>query len=154
MKLKKKLDRLEKKKLKRKNNKMKSKIAKLAQETKAATIKTEAPEPVVQSRPPKPIFNSEGRMVFSKFDFGELTAPTPILKKTGTKDPKAALHKIKKVKEKLQDLESKGEVEKVQRIQEQQAWDGALQRAEGLKVNFHNKLRDFLIHVQYEHLTF
>jgi len=137
-KLKRKLDKLEKKKLKRKNSKRRSKIAKLAQDTQrasatsSATVKTETFEPV-QSRPPKPIFNSEGRMVFSKFDFGELTAPTPVLKKT-TNDPKAMLQKIKKVKEKLQTLAEKGETEKVQIIQDGNRWNNALQRAEGLKV--------------------
>lgn len=143
-KLKRKLDKLEKKKLKKKNNKLKSKMAKLAQATKAATvsstspstetIKIEAPELTVPSRPPKPIFNSEGRMVFSKFDFGELTTPSPIQKKT-TLDPKAALIKIKKVKEKVKHLEGKGEVERARSIEEKQAWEGALQRAEGVKVN-------------------
>lgn len=123
---------------------MKSKIAKLAQATKAATasaatpstetVKVEASEPLVQmSRPPKPIFNSEGRMVFSKFDFGELTTPSAIQKKT-TLDPKAALLKIKKVKEKVKHLEEKGEVEKARSIEEKQAWEGAIQRAEGTKV--------------------
>ncbi|XP_046441003.1 surfeit locus protein 6 homolog [Daphnia pulex] len=142
-KLKRKLDKIEKKKLKRKNNKMRSKIAKLAQATKAATassnfpstetVKTEVPEPTVTSRPPKPIFNSEGRMVFSKFDFGELTTPSPILKKT-TLDPKAAMIKIKKTKEKVKFLEAKGDIEKARSIEEQQAWEGALLRAEGVKV--------------------
>lgn len=143
-KLKRKLDKLEKKKLKRKNNKMRSKIAKLAQATKAATtsstfpstetVKVEVPEPAVTSRPPKPIFNSEGRMVFSKFDFGELTTPSPILKKT-TLDPKAAMIKIKKTKEKVKFLEAKGDIEKARSIEEKQAWEGALLRAEGVKVN-------------------
>lgn len=143
-KLKRKLDKIEKKKLKRKNNKMRSKIAKLAQATKAATassnfpstetVKTEVPEPTVTSRPPKPIFNSEGRMVFSKFDFGELTTPSPILKKI-TLDPKAAMIKIKKTKEKVKFLEAKGDIEKARSIEEQQAWEGALLRAEGVKVN-------------------
>lgn len=151
-KLQRKLDRLEKKKLKKKNNKMKSKIAKLAQVTmkaaagptpvtassslsSPATVKTEIPEPVVQSRPPRPIYNSEGRMVFSKFDFGELTTPdTSSMKKTNL-DPKAALHKIKKVKEKVKELEAKGDAEKAKAILEKKAWEGALQRAEGIKVN-------------------
>lgn len=143
-KLKRKLDKLEKKKLKKKNNKMKSKIAKLAQVTKAATasatspteaVKTEALEPSVQSRPPKPIFNSEGRMVYSKFDFGELTTPSFNEKKTKL-DPKAALIKMKKVKERVKFLEEKGEIEKARSIEEKLAWEGALQRAEGVKVNF------------------
>jgi len=143
-KLKRKLDKLEKKKLKRKQSKMKSKIAKLAQDTtkKAAVsttrtdiVKTETPEPAVQKKLPKPIFNSEGRMVFSKFDFGELTASatSSTLKKT-TNDPKAALHKIKKVKDKVKSLQEKGDKEKAKSIEEKKAWEGALQRAEGLKV--------------------
>lgn len=144
-KLKRKLDKLEKKKLKKKNNKMKVKIAKLAQATmKAAastsntspastTVKTEVPELPIQSRPPKPIFNSEGRMVFSKFDFGELTTPTAALRKTNL-DPKAALHKIKKVKEKVKHLEEQGDAEKAKSIVEKKAWEGAIQRAEGVKV--------------------
>ena len=124
---------------------MKSKIAKLAQDTtkKAAVsttrtdiVKTETPEPAVQKKLPKPIFNSEGRMVFSKFDFGELTASatSSTLKKT-TNDPKAALHKIKKVKDKVKSLQEKGDKEKAKSIEEKKAWEGALQRAEGLKVN-------------------
>ncbi len=145
-KLKRKLDKLEKKKMKKRNKKLKSKMAKLAQATmKAAStssaspassispsVKMETVEPAVQSRPPKPIFNSEGRMVFSKFDFGGLTVPTTTLKKT--LDPKAALIKIKKVKEKVKYLEASGDSEKAKAIVEKKAWEGALQRAEGVKV--------------------
>lgn len=122
-------------------------MAKLAQATmKAAStssaspassispsVKMETVEPAVQSRPPKPIFNSEGRMVFSKFDFGELTVPTTTMKKT-TLDPKAALIKIKKVKEKVKHLEASGDSETAKAIVEKKAWEGALQRAEGVKV--------------------
>lgn len=138
-KLKRKLDKLEKKKLKKKNSKMKLKIAKLAQATKAASssptasIKSEGSEPVVQNRPPKPIFNSEGKMVFSKFDFGELTTLSAGPKKVNL-DPKAALNKMKKVQEKVKLLESKGETEKAKSIEEKLAWQGAIQRAEGVKV--------------------
>jgi len=42
-------------------------------------------------------------MVFSKFDFGEGTAPTWNLKKA-TNDPKAALSKMKKIQEKVKTL--------------------------------------------------
>ncbi len=143
-KLKRKLDRMEKKKLKKKNTKMKAKFAKLAQATKAAatsppgsiasssSVKSEIHEPVVQSRPPKPIFNSEGRVVYSKFDFGELTAPT--IEKKKNLDTKAALHKIKKMEEKVKHLQEIGEVEKAKTIEEKRAWQSALQRAEGVKV--------------------
>lgn len=148
MKLKRRLHKLEKKKLKRKNSKMRSKIARLAQETKAredvkasttttvTSVKTETPDPV-QSRLPKPIFNNEGRMVFSKFDFGELTAHTSVSKQL-TNDPKAALHKIRKVKEKIKALEEKGEVDKAKAIEEKKVWEAAIQRAEGVKVCLFN----------------
>ena len=143
-KLKRKLDKMEKKKLKKKNTKMKAKFAKLAQATKAAatsppgsiasssSVKSEIHEPVVQSRPPKPIFNSEGRVVYSKFDFGELTAPT--IDKKKNLDTKAALHKIKKMEEKVKHLKEIGEVDKAKTIEEKRAWQSALQRAEGVKV--------------------
>lgn len=155
-KLKKKLYKLEKKKLKKKNNKMKLKLARLAQATKGTsatstspteTIKTEVQELTVPSRPPKPIFNSEGRMVFSKFDFGELSTPSSGKK---TLDPKAALLKIKKEKEKVKLLESKGKEDVARKIEEKRAWQNALQRAEGIKVNLiesihnHNLIVEFL----------
>ena len=67
------------------------------------------------------VYNNEGKMVFSKFDFanGEVVgkssssapkggAPGGGGGKPGPKDPKAALNKIKKHKEKLQSLEAIG----------------------------------------------
>ena len=69
--------------------------------------------PGMSPNPHKPVYNSEGKMVFSKFDFangetvGTKDADTAG-KKPGPKDPKAALNKIKKHKEKLQSLEAIG----------------------------------------------
>lgn len=60
------------------------------------------------ANPPVKIFNSEGKMVFSKFDFanGE-SAPVEGVKKTKL-DPKSALKRIQNEKEKLQSLKSIG----------------------------------------------
>ena len=81
-----------------------------------------AGSPVSMSpNPHKPVYNNEGKMVFSKFDFanGEVVgkssssapkggAPGGGGGKPGPKDPKVALNKIKKHKEKLQSLEAIG----------------------------------------------
>lgn len=148
-KLSKRLERLEKRKLnKRKSRQTKSKMARLARETQQheqqqqqqqeETIKSEPSVVEVPNRPPKPVFNSEGRMVFSKFDFGGLTAPTSssMLSATRTKsnDPKAALRKLHKVHQTLERLEADGRTEQAHQITEQRAWDGAIQRSEGVKV--------------------
>ena len=149
-KLSKRLERLEKRKLnKRKSRQTKSKMARLARETQQheqqqqqqqeETIKSEPSVVEVPNRPPKPVFNSEGRMVFSKFDFGGLTAPTSssMLSATRTKsnDPKAALRKLHKVHQTLERLEADGRTEQAHQITEQRAWDGAIQRSEGVKVS-------------------
>jgi len=93
--------------------------------------------------PHKPVYNSDGKMVFSKFDFanGEVvkgsqsgTAEKKPGPKPGPKDPKAALNKIKKHKEKLQSLEAIGKTNRVKSIEEKTAWSTALAKAEGTKV--------------------
>jgi len=107
-----------------------------------------AGSPVSMSpNPHKPVYNNEGKMVFSKFDFanGEMVgkssssapkggAPGGGGGKPGPKDPKAALNKIKKHKEKLQSLEAIGKTERVKTIEEKTAWSTAMAKAEGVKV--------------------
>lgn len=87
-------------------------------------------------KPPKPIFNSEGNLVFSKFDFlGEtstINKDQALMKETGTK--KQILEKLEKKKNFLKKLEQKGDIEKASKIKEETAWDNALKKAEGLKV--------------------
>lgn len=81
---------------------------------------------------PKPIFNSEGKMVFSKFDFSEIgTKKKP--PKNGA-DPKKMLLQLKQKREKLNVMEESGEVEKVQEIKEKEAWKSVLAKASGEKV--------------------
>lgn len=81
---------------------------------------------------PKPVFNSEGKMVFSKFDFSEIgTKRKP--PKTD-KDPKKLLQQLQQKKEKLKELEKSGETDKAQEIKEKEAWKSALAKAGGEKV--------------------
>lgn len=82
---------------------------------------------------PKPIFNSEGKMVFSKFDFSEIGTKKKSLK--SGKDPKKILQQLQQKNEKLKELEQSGEKDKVEEIKEKEAWKSALARASGEKVN-------------------
>nr|XP_033322024.1 surfeit locus protein 6 homolog [Megalopta genalis] len=80
---------------------------------------------------PKPVFNSEGKMVFSKFDFSEIGTKR---KPKSAKDPKKILLQMKQKKEKLKEMEKSGEIEKAQEIREKQAWNSVLAKASGEKV--------------------
>jgi hypothetical protein len=80
----------------------------------------------------KKVYNEEGKMVFSKFDF---TAPDE--SKDGAKqkvDPKSALAKLKAHKEKIKSLEKIGKTERVKNLESKTAWKTALDKAEGVKV--------------------
>lgn len=79
---------------------------------------------------PKPVFNSEGKMVFSKFDFSDLGTR----KKLPKKDAKKMLLELKQKKEKLKAMEQSGEKERVEEIKEKDAWQSALAKAGGEKV--------------------
>lgn len=79
----------------------------------------------------KPVFNSEDKMVFSKFDFANLGKKQH---KKQEKDPKKLLKKFEEQKDKLQKLEESGEIEKVTEIKEKTAWKNALAKAEGVKI--------------------
>lgn len=81
---------------------------------------------------PKPIFNSEGKLVFSKFDFSEIGAKKKLLK--GDKNPKKILQRLQQKREKLKELEQTGEKDEVEDIKEKEAWKTALARANGEKV--------------------
>lgn len=79
---------------------------------------------------PKPVFNSEGKMVFSKFDFSEIG----VKKKLPRNDPKKMLEQLQQKKEKLKQLEESGDKETAENIRENDAWKSALLRANGEKV--------------------
>lgn len=83
---------------------------------------------------PKPVFNSEGKMVFSKFDFSEIGVKKK-LPKSGN-NPKKILQQLQEKKEQLKQLEESGDKERVEEIKEKDAWKAALAKANGEKVHF------------------
>lgn len=89
-----------------------------------------SPKPV---KPKKPIYNQNGQLVFSKFDFSNssITSEDSNMK---SKDLKQILSQALKEKEKMKHLEKKGENEAAVSIADQTAWSAALQKAEGKKV--------------------
>lgn len=81
---------------------------------------------------PKPVFNSQGKMVFSKFDFSEIGVKKKLPK--GENDPKKMLQQLQDKKEKLKQLEESGDKEKAEELREKDVWKSALARASGEKV--------------------
>ncbi|KOX79136.1 Surfeit locus protein 6 like protein [Melipona quadrifasciata] len=79
---------------------------------------------------PKPVFNSEGKMVFSKFDLTKIGTN----KKPPKKDTKKMLLELKQKKEKLKAMEKLGEKERLEEIKEKDAWKAVLVKSSGKKV--------------------
>ncbi|XP_023939064.2 surfeit locus protein 6 homolog [Bicyclus anynana] len=79
----------------------------------------------------KPIFNNEGKLVFSKFDFAKLGEKDRGNK--SQKDPKKILDNLKQQEEKLQKL-AEVDSERANELKEKAAWKNILQKAEGEKV--------------------
>merc|ERR1712049_50884 len=82
----------------------------------------------------KKVYNSDGKIVFSKFDFksAETSAGTP--NKKQQLDPKAALNRLQKEKENIKSLAEKGKTERVKTLEDKSAWKKAMEKAEGVKV--------------------
>ncbi|KAL0105145.1 hypothetical protein PUN28_016652 [Cardiocondyla obscurior] len=99
--------------------------------TNGSKIKTENEE-IPKLPKPKPIFNSEGKMVFSKFDFSEIGVKKKLPKNQN--DPKKMLQQLHQKKEKLKQLEDLGNKEEAENIKEKDAWKSVLARASGEKV--------------------
>uniref|UniRef100_W8BZ17 Surfeit locus protein 6 n=1 Tax=Ceratitis capitata TaxID=7213 RepID=W8BZ17_CERCA len=86
---------------------------------------------------PKPVFNEEGKIVFSKFDFA--SHPGAKVKKSH-QNPREILKKIKETDKKINELKEKGEVEKASEIKNEIAWKKAFDKIEGKKVKDDPKL--------------
>ena len=129
---------------KKKGKKGKAKLTKVERRKKAIEDKklkkklAQAGKEIVQNKAKanakaKPsVKNSEGKVIFSKFDF--TTDPTIASAKKAVDNPKEALSKLEKKKEKLKSLESKGQTEKVVEMEEKSAWKTAMDKASGVKV--------------------
>lgn len=81
----------------------------------------------------KPGVKTEKGVVFSKFDFKDDMNPESKEKKKNL-DPQAALNKLKKSKEKIKMWEDKGRTEKASKIENNIAWENAINKAQGEKV--------------------
>lgn len=90
----------------------------------------EAPK-VVKVPKPKPVFNSQGHMVFSKFDFSQVGTKR---KSKTEKDPKKILKQMEHKKQKVQELVESGDKEKAEEIKQKEAWKSVLAKASGEKV--------------------
>lgn len=120
-----------KKKSKRDERLLQKKLARTEQNAASSKIKTENEE-IPKVPKPKPVFNSEGKMVFSKFDFSEIGIKKKLPKNEN--DPRKILQHLQQKKEKLKQLEESGEKEKVENIKEKDAWKSVLAKASGEKV--------------------
>lgn len=80
----------------------------------------------------KPVFNNEGKLVFSKFDFASVGKKDKPHKKE--KDPKKILENLKQQEDKIKQLEEKEEGDRAKIIKEKIAWQNVLHKAEGQKV--------------------
>ena len=121
-----------KKKSKREERLLQKKLARTEQNAASSSkIKTDNEE-IPKVPKPKPVFNSEGKMVFSKFDFSEIGIKKKLPKNEN--DPRKILQQLQQKKEKLKQLEEFGEKEKAEDIKEKDAWKSALAKASGEKV--------------------
>ena len=107
---KKKLSKAEKKQKAKEEKRLKAKLAKKAAPGKDFGNKMAQAAARVGAKPVKPVYNADGKMVFSKFDFtddGGFKVDDSDAKKIQL-DPKAALAKLQKHKEKIKTLEAEG----------------------------------------------
>ncbi|KAE8751291.1 hypothetical protein FOCC_FOCC001862 [Frankliniella occidentalis] len=133
--LKSKLKKAEKKRKKADERNLKHKQLKLEKQAAKQTSKNGTVENAPDQKPSKPVFNSEGKMVFSKFDFSEIgSQKEEKKKKKELKDPRKILEKLKEKKETLKKLKDEGQEAKVLEIKQKEAWSNALKKAEGVKI--------------------
>ncbi|KAF7997183.1 hypothetical protein HCN44_005460 [Aphidius gifuensis] len=121
-----------KKKTRRNEHKAQTKAARIEKLNSGKNIKTEDVEGAPKATRSKPVFNSEGHMVFSKFDFSEIG--TKKKQQKNGKDPKKALEALQEKKEKIKSLVAAGETEKAQVLKEKDAWKSVLAKSSGEKV--------------------
>lgn len=130
--LKKNLENRIKKKVKREGRLLQKKLARTERNASGGAKVNTDNEDAPKVPKAKPVFNSEGKMVFSKFDFSEIGVKKKIPKSKN--DPKKILQQLQQKKEKLKKLEDSGETEKADDMKEKDAWKSALARAGGEKV--------------------
>lgn len=83
--------------------------------------------------PSKPIYNKEGQMVFSKFDFTDSAKKEKKHSDLGGKDYKRLLEKIERRNEKINKVKNKDE-DAGKALENKFKWESVLHKAEGEKV--------------------
>jgi len=123
-----------KKKTGKEERRQKKKNLRIEKWTSGGVVKHENVEKVAKlvTKPTKPVFNSQGKMVFSKFDFSESGVPEG--KKKGEKDPRKILETLQKQKETVKELREAGQLEKASSLMEKITWKNALAKVEGQKI--------------------
>uniref|UniRef100_A0A2A4K2P0 Ribosomal RNA-processing protein 14/surfeit locus protein 6 C-terminal domain-containing protein n=1 Tax=Heliothis virescens TaxID=7102 RepID=A0A2A4K2P0_HELVI len=121
------------KKLKKTERKNKTKVKPTVDAPFADMLKPSTEEkPKPKANISKPVFNNEGKLVFSKFDFANVGKKERVNKVE--KDPKKILENLKQQEDRIRNLEEKEDQGKVKEIKEKIAWKNVLQKAEGQKV--------------------
>lgn len=121
-----------KKKAKREERMLQKKLARTEQNAAGSNKVKVDNEEIPKVPKPKPVFNSQGKMVFSKFDFSEMGVKKKLPK--SETDPKKMLQQLQQKKEKLKELEASGDKKRVEEIKTKNIWISALVKASGEKV--------------------
>lgn len=99
-------------------------------------------EEILEKAKPKPIFNKDGNLVFSKFDFVTSKADQEVSgkkKAAGNKDYKKLLKRVEKNKQKMEKLKVSDSA-KAQKLEEKEKWKKVIDKAKGVKVKDDEKL--------------
>ncbi|XP_065223278.1 surfeit locus protein 6 homolog [Planococcus citri] len=123
-------------KLKKKKKVYENKVKRNPVSCEQKDIKSETVDRKNDLKPPKPVFNSEGNVVFSKFDFLGATSnanESEALSKQSS-NKKLILEKLEKEQGYIKKLEEMGETEKAAEIKEERVWKNVFNKAEGIKV--------------------
>lgn len=81
----------------------------------------------------KPIYDRNGKLVFSKFDFSKSSASSEKDSNLKGKDLKQLLSQVLKEKEKVKRIEQMGDKENASKVLEHKAWSVAMEKVEGGK---------------------
>uniref|UniRef100_A0A182SP74 SURF6 domain-containing protein n=1 Tax=Anopheles maculatus TaxID=74869 RepID=A0A182SP74_9DIPT len=125
---------VERKKLK-KEKQMKKKLKTISamaikQEQQRSKMIEHKPLEVKKEKKPGPMFNAEGKIVFSKVQLDE----NDVQKKGIETDTKKLLKKVIDNKKQLAELKESGDIEKYAEVKKKQAWEKALAKTAGQKV--------------------
>ena len=130
------VDSLEKKRLKRKLSKSKLRQKRKAEkQQQSADNKISSPSEKKSTAVKKPVFNKEGNVVFSKFEFSDKQSSGDKQKSgviTG-KNYKVLLDQVEKQKSKIRKVKETNP-DKAKSMEEKLKWKSALSKAEGVKV--------------------